>query len=198
MQFFPGFLDRHSRKREQNPFPGFPEILCPGKTHRGGLNSECKLTKEQSKVKHSRAKQNRVHLIYCPTTTNFRKSDVVRIFFLLFFRYYSRTLDRDMWQKTTGKKQGKKKRLVCQCISPNLKTKCKKNILVFISFCQISRSAAKSSSFQALFLKRLKDDIMNSITFEVTISKNKRARHVVENNRFVLTGKEATSKFLFG
>ena len=46
----------------------------------------------------------------------------------------------------------------------------------------------KSSLFKALFLKILKEDIMYSITFEVTISKNKRARHVVENNRFVLAG----------
>ena len=29
---------------------------------------------------------------------------------------------------------------------------------------------------------------MNSITVEVAISKNKRARHVAENNRFVLAG----------
>ena len=36
---------------------------------------------------------------------------------------------------------------------------------------------------------------MNLISFEITISKNKRARLVVENNRFVLAGQEL-SQFL--
>ena len=36
------------------------------------------------------------------------------------------------------------------------------------------------------FLK--KTERVNSITLKVAISKNKRARHVIENNRFVLAG----------
>ena len=38
---------------------------------------------------------------------------------------------------------------------------------------------------------------MNSITFEVAISKNKRARHEVENNRFVLAGYKIKIKLFF-
>ena len=90
-------------------------------------------------------------------------------------------------RKQLGKNKTRNRGLFANAFHQISKQNAKK-FLVFISSCQISRSFAKSSSFQALFLKRLKEDIMNSITFEVAISKNKRARHVVENNRFVLAG----------
>ena len=114
----------------------------------------------------------------------------------MWFEFFSRSFSSTTLGLTTeicgrkqlGKKQAKKNRLVCKCISPNLKTKRKKRFLFLSHLVKSQEVMQRAHHFRLFFLKRLKEGIMNSITFEVAISKNKRARHVVENNRFVLAG----------
>ena len=119
-----------------------------------------------------------------PANTHFRKSDVVWIFSLLFFRYCSQTCDgENNWEKT---RQQKKSCLQMHFTKSQNKTQ--KRFLFLSHIVKSQEVMQKARHFRLFFLKSLKEDSTNSITLEVAISKNKRARHVVENNRFVLAG----------
>ena len=86
--------------------------------------------------------QNSYMFVYFPTNTLFRKSDVVWIFSCSFSATTLGLKTEICGRKQLGK-QDKKKVLVCKCISPNLKTKRKKDSCFYLILSNLKKWCKK-------------------------------------------------------